>query len=133
MSGRILVIDDEPTVRTVIRVLLEARGFELDLPAVEHRSEAMAASRAARSGCYDAILLDLKVPFLDPVDLVERMTTGPVNTPTVIIAGFLHPELLQRLSALGVQHFLQKPFGSADLVAAVRGAVASRRTEPSLL
>ena len=49
MNGRILVIDDEAPVRTVIRVLLESRGFELDLPEVEHQSQAIAASDAARS------------------------------------------------------------------------------------
>ena len=133
MNGRILVIDDEPPVRTVIRVLLESRGFELDLPEVELRPQAVAASAAARSGRYDAILLDLKVPFLDPVDFVEQMASDHVDTPIVIIAGFLHPEILQRLSLLGVQHFLQKPFASADLVETVREAVSLTQKREALI
>ena len=133
MSGRILVIDDEPPVRTVVRVLLESKGFELDLPEVEFRPQAIAAAKAARSGRYDAVLLDLKVPFLDPVDLVKQMTSGHVSTPTVIIAGFLHPEILQRLSSLGIRHFLQKPFGSAELVEAVREAMALPQHQEALL
>ena len=133
MNGRILVIDDEPPVRTVIKVLLESRGFELDLPEVEHKSQAIAASDAARSGRYDAVLLDLQVPFLDPVDLVEQMVSGHVSTPTVILAGFLHPGILQRLSSLGVQHFLQKPFASADLVETVREAVSLTQKREALI
>ena len=123
MGHTVLVIDDEPAVRNLISTCLEAAGYGVHAPPVETEAGSREASRAAFSGRYDLILLDLRLPLMDSTDLAERLHEAQVPSPVAIIAGFIPPELELRFSDLGIDHFIEKPFPLAILLSVVEEAI----------
>ena len=117
---KILLIDDEPDVRHVTDECLSVNGFNVEAPAVEHPDVSRAAAAAAISGDHDLIILDLRLPYLDPFELIQTANELRESPPIMILAGFLSLELESRLRALGVRTFLTKPFTFADLNSSVR-------------
>ena len=119
MGYKILTIDDEPMVRMVISDYLASQGHEVDVPSVETSDGATAASENALTGGYDLILLDLKVPLIDTLQLIERIRGTGADIPIVIVAGFIPPELRTHLENLDAIWFLEKPFQLASLLSVV--------------
>ena len=88
---KILLIDDEPEVRHVVTECLLAKDFHIDAPAVEDIDISRFTERAAVEGRYDLIILDLRLPHLDPLGLVEAVRKLEAPPPIMILAGFLFP------------------------------------------
>ncbi|HVA72217.1 MAG TPA: response regulator transcription factor [Candidatus Limnocylindrales bacterium] len=121
-SGTILVVDDAPQVRRVLRSTLTAEGYSI----VEARSgeEALDLFRAHRP---DLILLDVNMPGLDGVETcreIRRNSAVPVIMLTVRDA---EREKVRALDA-GADDYVVKPFGMQELLARIRAAL--RRTSP---
>ncbi len=121
---KILLIDDEPDVRHVTRECLSTKGFEVDIPAVEDSAISRSTVQAATTDGYDLIILDLRLPHLDPFDLIRSVneSEGP---PIMVLAGFLSLELESSLRAAGVHSFTTKPFTFSDLLSSVEECMAS--------
>jgi DNA-binding response OmpR family regulator len=118
---RLLVIDDEPSICEFVRRVAEAEGFEV-VTAVTHE-QFKAAYESFRPS---AILLDLMMPHVDGVALLENLAARHCTAQVMIMSGY-HPELLnssRRLGsnyALDVRGTLRKPFGVAELKDALHG------------
>jgi two-component system nitrogen regulation response regulator NtrX len=82
MPYRILVIDDETGIREAIRMTLEYEGYKID----EARSGQEGLDKAARVP-YDAILLDIKMPILDGIEVLENLREQRIMTPVVMVSG----------------------------------------------
>ena len=121
------MIEDEPIVRLVARALLEGGGYQVDTPDVERSAAAANAEEAALSGVYDLLLLDLRLPHTDPFSLLERLSSAKAAPEVIVVAGFLSPDLSDRLRLLGVAHFVEKPFTFSTLLAAVEAATTTTR------
>ena len=121
---RILLIDDEPSVRDVVSHCLSRPGYLLDAPAVEDLLVAERAQQDALSGAYDILLLDLRLPNLDPIDILDQLTQVP--TEPIAFAAFLPDEIRNDLRKHGCNRFVQKPFTFAELRAEIdAGRLAS--------
>jgi len=104
MSKRILVVDDEPNVRLSYRVTLETEGLAV--------SEADCAERALelfRSNHFDLSILDMRMPEMDGLELLEEMRKRAISTPAVIITAYGDIPHAVRAMQLGAIDFLQKP------------------------
>jgi len=114
---RILVVEDEPDIRQIIRVLLETEQYRV--------SEAETADRAeklARADKPDLILLDLGLPDADGAELIRAVRSwSPV--PIVVLSARLMEE--QKIMALdaGADDYITKPFSAPELLARVRAAL----------
>jgi len=119
MEGRVLVIDDDAGVRKVLRRILTAEGFD-----VEEANDAFQALDALDASPPDAALLDIKMPGMDGLGLLDNLRQRGLEIPIVILTGhgdeFTSSECLQA----GAAGYLTKPPDRADLLLAVRGAVA---------
>ena len=122
---KILLIDDEPEVRHVVTECLLAKDFHIDAPAVEDIDISRFTERAAVEGRYDLIILDLRLPHLDPLGLVEAVRKLEAPPPIMIIAGFLSLEIESRLRGLGVRSFTTKPFTFSALLSSVDVCLAT--------
>jgi DNA-binding response OmpR family regulator len=117
---RLLVVDDEPSVCELVRRVAEQQGFEV-ATALTHEEY----TKAYDSFRPSAILLDLMMPHVDGLAILERLGERRSTAQLVIMTGY-HPELLnssRRLGsnyALDVRGTLRKPFGATELMYALQ-------------
>ena len=118
--GTVLVVDDDPMVRSVARRLLESFGLEVVV--AEGGPEAIARIAAAPES-IDAVLLDITMPEMSGPEVFARLSEIRPNLPVVLMSGYHEDELTSDVGA-GISGFVQKPFTPADLARRMRVALA---------
>ena len=115
---RILVVDDDPDVRSVISLSLGRVG---NMEVVEAHSGHDAIERLRRA-TYDAIVLDVMMPGLDGPSTLEliRKEFGDVETPVIFITAKVQPSEVRRLTSIGAAAVIAKPFDPMTLPDEVR-------------
>jgi len=124
MPYRILVIDDETGIREAIRMTLEYEGYRID----EARSGQEGLDKATKTP-YDAILLDIKMPFLDGIEVLDNLKEQRVNSPVVMVSGHGDVHTAVECTKRGAFDFLEKPLNRDKLLLTVRNAVRQRSLE----
>ncbi len=122
MEGRVLIIDDDAGVRKVLDRILTGEGYE-----VEQASDAFQALDLLDALQPDAALLDIKMPGMDGFGLLDNLEQRGLEIPVVILTGHGDQFTAQQCLDAGASAYLTKPPDRADLVLAVRGAVAQGR------
>jgi DNA-binding NtrC family response regulator len=115
--ARVLLVDDDPHVRKLTRMLLVLQGFEVD--EASSGREALDRFDLERP---DVVITDYFLPDENGGDLVARLRAHDPTVPVVVISGGLDAGAPIAKIA-GVFGTLQKPFSSEDLVGAIRGAL----------
>jgi DNA-binding response OmpR family regulator len=114
MSARVLVIEDDPRIRTVIDRGLRLAGHRPTL------TDDLSSGRASwRSDAFDLVLLDVMLPDGDGLELLAERRADGDDTPTLLLTARDEPELRQRAVEAGASDFLAKPFAYAELLASV--------------
>jgi two-component system nitrogen regulation response regulator NtrX len=124
MPYRVLVIDDETGIREAIRMTLEYEGYKID----EARSGQDGIDKATKTP-YDAILLDIKMPILDGIEVLENLREQKVQTPIVMVSGHGDVHTAVECTKRGAFDFLEKPLNRDKLLLTVRNAVRQRSLE----
>lgn len=121
--ARILIVDDEPRIRELIRTHLEHAGF-----ACEEAGDGAAALAAMEAYTPDLVLLDLMMPFMDGMTCLGEMRRRKMETPVIILTA--RGEEYDRVAGLesGADDYVVKPFSPRELVARVKAVLA--RTMP---
>jgi len=121
---KILVVDDEPSITTLLKYNLEKENFEVD---VCHDGEK--AITLALSYPYDFIILDLMLPKINGFDVTKKLRKEQVVTPILILTA--KDETVDKIIGLeiGADDYLTKPFSPRELVARIRAV--ERRLELS--
>ena len=104
MSKRILIVDDEPNVRLSYRMTLETEGL-----AVSEADRGARALELFEDNYFDLVILDMRMPEMDGLDLLAEMRKRGLDTPTVIITAYGDVPHAVRAMQLGAIDFLQKP------------------------
>jgi FixJ family two-component response regulator len=122
-AGTVYVVDDDRGFLRSMDRLLRAAGHSVRTFTSAH--EFLAAERADALGC---LLLDLRMPGVNGLDLQERLSASGNTIPIVFLSG--HAEFHAGVRALkaGAIDFLEKPFTDAELLAAVANALERDRT-----
>lgn len=115
----VLLVDDEPDIRTLVSLILERLG------GLTVRAEASGPDAlAALAGGYqpDLILLDVMMPGMDGVQTLAEIRQMPAlkDLPICFLTAKVHPAELQRWHDLGINAVLTKPFSPARLVEQVK-------------
>ena len=125
MSARILVVDDEPDIRFLLKDILEDEGYEVDV--AEH---ARAANDIRRSSHPDLVLLDIWMPEVDGVTLLkEWKSSGRDDCPVVMMSGHGTVETAVEATRYGAVDFVEKPLSMAKLLSTVRSALTRHGAE----
>ncbi len=127
MARRVLVVDDEPQIRTVLRAYLEADGFTVAEAALGAEALRQVASSEARP---DIVLLDVGLPDLDGLEVLRTIRSGPAAGLSVILVTARAEEVdtLVGLS-VGADDYITKPFSPREVVARVK-TVLRRAQQP---
>ena len=121
MSARILVVDDEPDIRFLLKDILEDEGYLVDV--AEHAS---AANEIRRVSNPDLILLDIWMPQVDGVTLLKQWkSSGKDHCPVVMMSGHGTVETAVEATRYGAIDFVEKPLSMAKLLSTVKAALAS--------
>jgi PAS domain S-box-containing protein len=111
-SGRVLVVDDEETVRVTTARMFEACGFTTRLAA--DGREGFEEFRTAE-GAYDLVVLDLTMPHMDGEEAFHAITECKPDAQVLLMSGFNEQEAIARFTGKGLAGFLQKPFTLPNL------------------
>lgn len=120
---RILIAEDDAGIGRAVQVLLERSRFTADL--VSTGTEAL---EWASGGEYDAIILDIMLPGMSGLEVLEKLRGSGDRTPVLLLTALSEvPDRVRGLNA-GADDYLPKPFASAELIARVKAML--RRSEP---
>ena len=122
----VFVVDDDPSVRNSVKMLLEASGFNVETS--DSAQEFLKRDLADASGC---LVLDVQMEGLSGLDLQRELATANVHLPIIFITGHGDvPTSVQAMKA-GAVEFLMKPFREHELLNAVRQAIERDRVARS--
>lgn len=125
--SEILVVDDEPGIRELMREILEEEGYE-----VRMAENGVAARAALDAKTPDLVLLDIWMPDVDGVTLLkEWKSQGRLTMPVVMMSGHGSVHTAVEATRLGAFDYLEKPISYKHLLETVRKAMDSRRARPT--
>ncbi len=119
--ARILVIDDEPRIRNAVRRSLESAGHE-----VVEAEDGKVALRMYAGNPTDVVISDIYMPHMDGIEFLIRLHEAFPEARVITMSGGGHlakEKLLSASGTLGAVVTLEKPFGTADILAAVDEAL----------
>jgi two-component system alkaline phosphatase synthesis response regulator PhoP len=114
---RVLVVDDEPHIGRIIQLQLEAGPYEVDL--VSDGTTALEKIRSEEP--LDLVLLDIMLPGISGLELLEQLRTLPhrTDTPVIMLTAKGQSTDRERAGSLGATDFLTKPFSPRKLLARI--------------
>lgn len=118
--SRILIVDDEPDMRLAVRNVLKLRGYE-----ISEAGDGPSALEMARENRPDLVLLDMRLPGMDGIEVLDGLKRIDDSVPVVMITGYGHIQSAVDVMKLGASEYLQKPFENAQLVETVKRFVQS--------
>jgi len=124
--GTVLVADDEETVVTVTKQLLEKRGLSV-LVARDGKQAVKLFEQRARE--IDVVLLDLTMPHMSGEEAFRELRRIDPDVRVILTSGYSEEDTMTRFAGKGVVDFVQKPYRPGSLIAAVRGALESKPKE----
>jgi DNA-binding response OmpR family regulator len=125
MPAKVLVVEDDPSVRGLLHTLLTGEGYE-----VATASDGLAGLVKASSAKPDLMLLDLMMPDLGGVRVLEELRGDPslADVPVIVVTGKL--EAVPSLRALlGEDNVFVKPFGVSELLERVAAVTRGARSD----
>jgi two-component system, OmpR family, response regulator len=117
---RVLVVDDEPRIVSFVSRALSAEGFQVD--------GALDGSRGlelARTGEYELVVLDLLLPSLDGVTLLQEIMEARPSQRVLVLSALSDVETKVRCLEFGASDYVSKPFSLAELLERLHAAIAA--------
>jgi DNA-binding response OmpR family regulator len=123
---KLLIIDDEPHIRHMMRLTLEAAGYQVD-----EAADGQAGLDRFRDGPeYAAVVLDQRMPGLDGLETLQRIKELAPDACVLMVTAYASIELAVDAMRAGATDFLRKPMTPETLRSAVAAAIASRASRP---
>jgi two-component system, NtrC family, nitrogen regulation response regulator NtrX len=121
-KSRVLVIDDESAIRDSLRMTLEYEGYEFVGAATGQEGLALAEREAP-----DLVLLDVKMPGMDGLEVLDRLRSMNDALPIVVISGHGTISTAVEATKKGAFDFIEKPFASERVLVSLRNALDQRQ------
>src|SRR5437762_4235365 len=122
MKSRVLVIDDEAAIRDSLRMTLEYEGYEFVGAATGQEGLALAERESP-----DLVLLDVKMPGMDGLEVLDRLRGMNDGVPVVVISGHGTISTAVEATKKGAFDFIEKPFASDRVLVSLRNALDQRQ------
>jgi CheY-like chemotaxis protein len=116
--NRVLVVDDSPTIRSIVRKMMRVSRFSLT---TEEADDGTAALDLMRSGRFDIVFLDCNMPGLDGFATLAEIKRNHPGIATVMMTGTPDQSIAVRARVAGAKGFLFKPFFPKDIDAVLHG------------
>jgi len=115
MSKTVLVVDDEPSIVTLVKFNLEKSGFNVDTAA-----DGRSAVELSKQNSYDLMILDIMLPELDGIEVLKELRKAGIDMPVILLTA--KDEELDKIIGLelGADDYITKPFSPRELTARVK-------------
>ena len=124
-NGRILIVDDESSVRKVLRVTLTDAGYEV--VEADHGGRGIEVIRSDDNMLMvDVIICDIRMPKINGLEAIDFFRQQFPSVPIIVLTGFPDTKMATNLIAKGVVDYLVKPVEDAKLLASVKAAIEQR-------
>lgn len=123
-QSRILIVDDNPANVALLEVILDEDGFENFVGITDSRKvETLCADWE-----FDLILLDIRMPYLDGFEVMERLGASLADDylPVIVLTAHTDAQTRQRALALGAKDFIGKPFEAWEVIYRIRNMLEMR-------
>lgn len=117
----ILVVDDEPALRRLLRTSLSAQGYR-----ILETSNGRGAMESLARDAPEVILLDLGLPDMDGLEVIRKVRASGAMTPIIVLSSRGDERGKVQALDLGADDYVTKPFGMSELVARIRAALRHR-------
>jgi DNA-binding response OmpR family regulator len=111
--GNLLLVEDEHRLRSLVAQFLRNEGYQV----VEAGDGAEGVSRFSDSGPFDLVLVDLNLPVFSGVEVCRRVKKIKSDQQMMVCSAAILGDHERALAALGVDHYLTKPYHPEDLIA----------------
>lgn len=125
---RLLIIDDEPSIRESLETLLTLEGFDVTLA-----PDGGEGLEVLSHETFDLLLLDLALPGESGIDLLPRITSMHPELPVIMITAFGTVGNVVDAIRAGAENFVQKPWDNEKLLADIRSAIARHKAEAEVI
>jgi len=122
-KGRILVVDDERSMREMLEIFLGREGYEV----AGYSSASDALDGLARDQEFDLIITDINMPGLTGLDLLNSVGELEKNIPVIMITAYGSPDSAVQAMKLGAVDYITKPFRIEEIKARISAAVERRK------
>jgi two-component system nitrogen regulation response regulator NtrX len=123
-EGKILLIDDERSVRDSLRGVLEDEGYE-----VREAESGESALELIKKERFDVIFLDVWLPGIDGIDVLMKLKERDDSTPVIMISGHANIETAVKATKIGAYDFLEKPLSSERVLLTIKNALKQKKLE----
>jgi len=122
VKHRVMIIDDEQSVRDSLSAVLATYGFR-----TASSGSAREALEAIRKSVPDCVVLDVRMPEIDGLALQRMLAQTAANLPVIIITG--HADIAMAVQAMrnGASDFIEKPIDDEQLVASIQAAIDQKK------
>lgn len=120
-AASVLVVDDEPDVLLLTRVILEGAGWQVQ----EAQSGERALTLLREGRAPDVMLLDLRMPGMDGWQVLDELADAGLELPVIVFSAHAQPGTEQEIRERGGKGFLAKPFTAGQLVEVLQQALTS--------
>lgn len=116
--AKILIVDDERSIRNTLKDILEFEKYQVELA-----EDGLMALEMTKTTTFDAIFLDIKMPQMDGIEVLQQMRENGIETPIVMISGHGNIETAVECIKKGAYDFIEKPIDLNRLLVVVRNAL----------
>jgi two-component system response regulator ResD len=123
MNERILVIDDSPTLRKLLRFYLKKKGYEVD----EAHNGKVGLEEIDKKK-FDLIILDMNMPVMDGLEVLKKLKNKKgFSVPILILSADKEEESKAAGIAFGASYYLTKPFKPEEVIARIEDILREQR------
>ncbi len=127
-QSHILIVDDQLSLLRSLQALLQINGYRVSL--AKNGSEAIAK---LQDEDYQLLLLDLQMPGIDGLEVLEFVRQAKLDLETIVVSGDTSFTSIKEAMRLGAYDFVQKPYDSRELLATVSRGIAHHQQKGELL
>ena len=124
-NGRVLVVDDEPLVRQVVRMTLEKAGYDV-LEAENGEKAIEAINENENPLVLDVVICDIRMPKINGVEAIEYFQRQYPHVPLIVLTGYPDTNMAVSFMRHGVVDYLVKPVSTERLKTAATAAMDQR-------
>ncbi len=122
IKDKVLIVEDEQNIKNFMSTILSANGFDTLLAGNVKDALSMISSH-----CPDLIILDLGLPDMDGLEVLKQVRAWS-NLPVIVVSARTHESDKVAALDLGADDYIEKPFGTSELLARIRTAIRHTRT-----